>query len=47
VRHTYERNFVQRHLHCRGLAEKRAEAKAADLQLFNEAIDVASASDDE
>jgi hypothetical protein len=31
----------------RVLAEKHAEAKAADLQVFNEAIDAASASDDE
>jgi hypothetical protein len=31
----------------RVLAEKHAEAKAADLPLFNEAIDAASASDEE
>jgi hypothetical protein len=47
LRHIYERNFVQRRLHYRVLAEKHAEAKAADLQVFNEAIDAASASDDE
>jgi hypothetical protein len=47
LRHIYERNFVQRRLHYRVWAEKHAEAKAADLQVFNEVIDAASASDDE
>jgi hypothetical protein len=47
LRQGYERTFVQRRLYCTELVEKHAEAKAADLQVFNEAIDAVSASDDE
>jgi hypothetical protein len=47
LRHIYGRNFVQRRLHYTELSEKGAEPKEADLQLFNEAIDASSASDDE
>jgi hypothetical protein len=47
LQHIYERTFAKHRLHNTELVEKRAEAKAADLQVFNEAIDAVSASDDE